>query len=115
LERILLIRPAFFTASFSVNREITVTLGAHDVSKTESTQQKIKVEKQIVHPKYNFYSNLHDIMLLKVPLFFLPCLSLPSLILLLPQAFEFSLVQITSLEPTPEFKVGMVPCPSILF
>ncbi|XP_050999115.1 mast cell protease 4 [Acomys russatus] len=54
------------TAAHCKGRKITVTLGAHDVSKTESTQQKIKVKKQIVHPNYNFYSNLHDIMLLKL-------------------------------------------------
>ncbi|XP_055473892.1 mast cell protease 1 [Psammomys obesus] len=54
------------TAAHCKGREITVTLGAHDVNKKESTQQKIKVEKQIAHPSYNFYSNLHDIMLLKL-------------------------------------------------
>ncbi|XP_057642474.1 mast cell protease 4-like [Chionomys nivalis] len=54
------------TAAHCKGREITVTLGAHDVSKTEPTQQKIKVKKQIVHPQYSFYSNLHDIMLLKL-------------------------------------------------
>nr|AAH26198.1 Mcpt4 protein [Mus musculus] len=62
----LITRQFVLTAAHCSGREITVTLGAHDVSKTESTQQKIKVEKQIVHPKYNFYSNLHDIMLLKL-------------------------------------------------
>uniref|UniRef100_A0A8C6GBJ6 Peptidase S1 domain-containing protein n=1 Tax=Mus spicilegus TaxID=10103 RepID=A0A8C6GBJ6_MUSSI len=46
--------------------EITVTLGEHDVNKTESTQQKIKGERQIAYPKYNFSSKLHDIMLLKL-------------------------------------------------
>ncbi|KAL1781098.1 mast cell protease 1-like [Sigmodon hispidus] len=62
----LITRDFVMTAAHCKGREITVTLGAHDVSKTESTQQKIKVEKQIVHPDYNTYSNLHDIMLLKL-------------------------------------------------
>ncbi|XP_034354283.1 mast cell protease 4 [Arvicanthis niloticus] len=62
----LITRQFVMTAAHCKGREITVTLGAHDVSKKESTQQKIKVEKQIVHPKYNFNSNLHDIMLLKL-------------------------------------------------
>ncbi|XP_031217797.1 mast cell protease 1 [Mastomys coucha] len=62
-----LITPQFvMTAAHCRGREITVTLGAHDVSKRESTQQKIKVEKQIVHKNYNSLSNLHDIMLLKL-------------------------------------------------
>ncbi|XP_005372044.1 mast cell protease 4-like [Microtus ochrogaster] len=54
------------TAAHCKGREIIVTLGAHDVSKTEPTQQKIKVEKQIIHPHYNVYPHLHDIMLLKL-------------------------------------------------
>ncbi|XP_057642181.1 mast cell protease 4-like isoform X2 [Chionomys nivalis] len=54
------------TAAHCNGREIIVTLGAHDVSKTEPTQQKIKVEKQIIHPHYNVYLHLHDIMLLKL-------------------------------------------------
>ncbi|CAH6830732.1 mast cell protease 4 [Phodopus roborovskii] len=62
-----LITPEYvMTAAHCKGREITVILGAHDVSKTESTQQKIKVKKQIVHPNYSFYSNLNDIMLLKL-------------------------------------------------
>lgn len=62
----LISRQFVLTAAHCKGREITVILGAHDVRKRESTQQKIKVEKQIVHPNYNFYSNLHDIMLLKL-------------------------------------------------
>ncbi|XP_021058538.1 mast cell protease 4-like [Mus pahari] len=62
-----LIAPQFvMTAAPCRGRETTVTLGARDVNKTESTQQKIKVEKQITDPKYNFSSKLHDIMLLKL-------------------------------------------------
>ncbi|XP_028643161.1 mast cell protease 1-like [Grammomys surdaster] len=62
-----LITPQFvLTAAHCKGSKITVILGAHNVSKTESTQQKIKVEKQINHP--NFIWNLHfnDIMLLKL-------------------------------------------------
>ncbi|XP_031217800.1 mast cell protease 1-like [Mastomys coucha] len=62
-----LITPQFvMTAAHCRGREITVTLGAHDVSKRESTQQKIKVEKQIPHPKFDYNSPLDDIMLLKL-------------------------------------------------
>uniref|UniRef100_A0A8C6GPW5 Mast cell protease 1 n=1 Tax=Mus spicilegus TaxID=10103 RepID=A0A8C6GPW5_MUSSI len=62
-----LIAPQFvLTAAHCKGREITVTLGAHDVSKSESTQQRIKVEKQIIHKNYNVSFNLYDIMLLKL-------------------------------------------------
>ncbi|GAB1298922.1 Mast cell protease 4 [Apodemus speciosus] len=62
-----LINPQFvMTAAHCKGREITVILGAHNVSKRESTQQKIKAEKLIVHPKYNSSDCLHDIMLLKL-------------------------------------------------
>ncbi|EDM14299.1 rCG23463 [Rattus norvegicus] len=54
------------TAAHCHGREITVTLGAHDMSKRESTQQKIKVVKQIFPLKYNLFSNFRDIMLLKL-------------------------------------------------
>uniref|UniRef100_A0A0G2K8W8 Peptidase S1 domain-containing protein n=1 Tax=Rattus norvegicus TaxID=10116 RepID=A0A0G2K8W8_RAT len=62
----LISRQFVLTAAHCNGREITVTLGTHDVSKRESTQQKIKVEKQIIHKNYNFFSNIHDIMLLKL-------------------------------------------------
>ncbi|XP_021058539.1 mast cell protease 1-like [Mus pahari] len=62
-----LIAPQFvLTAAHCRGREITVTLGAHDVSKIESTQQRIKVEKQFIHKNYNMFFNLCDIMLLKL-------------------------------------------------
>lgn len=64
-------RPAPFPASLLLlNRKITVTLGAHDIKQEESTWQKLEVSEQIVHPNYNFFTNLNDIMLLKVPLAF---------------------------------------------
>ncbi|XP_028643213.1 mast cell protease 1-like [Grammomys surdaster] len=62
----LITRQFVLTAAHCKGREITVTLGAHNLSKIESTQQSIRVENQIVHPKYSIYSNLHDIMLLKL-------------------------------------------------
>ncbi|XP_031217799.1 mast cell protease-like protein [Mastomys coucha] len=62
-----LITPQFvMTAAHCRGRRITVTLGAHDVHKRESTQLKINVEKQIFYPNYNVSSKLHDIMLLKL-------------------------------------------------
>ncbi|XP_021058837.1 mast cell protease-like protein [Mus pahari] len=62
-----LIDPQFvMTAAHCRGRRITVTLGAHDVRKRESTQQKIKVEKYILPPNYNVSSKLHDILLLKL-------------------------------------------------
>uniref|UniRef100_A0A8C6QLT3 Mast cell protease 4-like n=1 Tax=Nannospalax galili TaxID=1026970 RepID=A0A8C6QLT3_NANGA len=54
------------TAAHCKGRDITVILGAHDVTKKESTQQKLKVQEQIVHPDYNFFTSLNDIMLLKL-------------------------------------------------
>uniref|UniRef100_A0A8C8Y3V9 Peptidase S1 domain-containing protein n=1 Tax=Panthera leo TaxID=9689 RepID=A0A8C8Y3V9_PANLE len=53
---------------FVMTAKITVTLGAHDIKQEESTWQKLEVSEQIVHPNYNFFTNLNDIMLLKVPL-----------------------------------------------
>ena len=43
-------------------------------------------------------------MLLKVKLFFFPCLNLPTLTLLLPQDFKFFPVQIISSEHTTDFQ-----------
>ncbi|XP_052047346.1 mast cell protease 4-like [Apodemus sylvaticus] len=62
----LITRQFVLTAAHCRGREIIVTLGAHNVNKREPTQQKIKVEKQIIHPKYNSSSYLNDIMLLKL-------------------------------------------------
>lgn len=64
-------RPAPSPASlFLLNRKITVTLGAHDMKQEESTWQKLEVSEQIIHPNYNSFTKLNDIMLLKVPLTF---------------------------------------------
>lgn len=71
-QRALLRRPEPFPDSlFPLNRKITVTLGAHDMKQKESTWQKLEVTKQIIHPQYNSFTNLNDIMLLKVPFSFL--------------------------------------------
>ncbi|XP_021044957.1 mast cell protease 2-like, partial [Mus pahari] len=62
-----LIDPQFvMTAAHCRGREITVTLGAHNINKKESTQQTIKTEKQIVHPRFQKDSGVNDIMLLKL-------------------------------------------------
>lgn len=56
---------------FPLNRKITVILGAHDIKQEESTWQELEVKEQFVHPKYNYFTNVNDIMLLKVPFSFL--------------------------------------------
>ncbi|VFV18422.1 mast cell protease 4-like [Lynx pardinus] len=53
------------TAAYCKGRKITVTLGSHDIKQEESTWQKLEVSEQIVHPNYNFFTTLNDIMLLK--------------------------------------------------
>ncbi|CAK7316127.1 Mast cell protease 4 [Vulpes lagopus] len=53
------------TAAHCKGRKITVTLGAHDMKQEESTWQKLEVSEQIIHPNYNTYTKLNDIMLLK--------------------------------------------------
>ncbi|KAG2463621.1 GRAB protein, partial [Polypterus senegalus] len=47
---------------------MTVRLGAHNLSKDESSIQEIKVKKKDVfpHPKYNKYNQWNDIMLVKL-------------------------------------------------
>lgn len=44
---------------------MTVVLGAHDISKKEKSQQRIKVAEYIPHPEYSGNYDF-DIMLLKV-------------------------------------------------
>lgn len=44
-----------------------MVLGAHDISKKEKSQQRIKVAKYYRHPKFNGKYD-YDIMLLKVKL-----------------------------------------------
>uniref|UniRef100_A0A452VEG4 Mast cell protease 4-like n=1 Tax=Ursus maritimus TaxID=29073 RepID=A0A452VEG4_URSMA len=54
------------TAAHCKGRKITVTLGAHDMKQEESTWQKLEVSEQIIHPNYNSFTKLNDIMLLKL-------------------------------------------------
>ncbi|XP_057897528.1 granzyme B(G,H)-like [Melospiza georgiana] len=44
----------------------TVTLGAHNVSSQEPSQQKIPVGKWVIHPEYSREGFINDIMLLKL-------------------------------------------------
>ncbi|KAK1338743.1 hypothetical protein QTO34_019401 [Cnephaeus nilssonii] len=53
------------TAAHCKGRKITVILGAHDIKQEESTWQELEVKEQFVHPKYNYFTNVNDIMLLK--------------------------------------------------
>nr|XP_054592789.1 mast cell protease 4-like [Nothobranchius furzeri] len=46
-------------------RDLTVVLGAHNICKKEKSQQKIKVKKYQLHPKYTGKFD-YDIMLLKL-------------------------------------------------
>lgn len=90
-EWVLVRRQALFTASvLPLNRKITVTLGAHNMTQKESTWQRLEVTEQIVHRNYNSSTSLNDIMLLKVPLPFLPFSTPPSLSLLMPVPFSFA-------------------------
>nr|XP_012374686.2 mast cell protease 1-like [Dasypus novemcinctus] len=54
------------TAAHCKGRNITVILGVHNMSQEESTWQKLLVKEQVIHPGYNFITNLNDIMLLKL-------------------------------------------------
>uniref|UniRef100_A0A663LM19 Peptidase S1 domain-containing protein n=1 Tax=Athene cunicularia TaxID=194338 RepID=A0A663LM19_ATHCN len=45
---------------------ITVTLGAHNISKEELSQQKFHVDHWVIHPKYSNKTYENDIMLLKL-------------------------------------------------
>ncbi|XP_074838344.1 mast cell protease 3-like [Carettochelys insculpta] len=54
------------TAAHCAAREITVVLGAHDISQEEETQQRISVQQQIPHPDYDNKSFVNDLMLLQL-------------------------------------------------
>ncbi|XP_012589439.1 PREDICTED: granzyme B [Condylura cristata] len=61
-----LIREDFvLTAVHCWENYITITLGAHDITKTEPTQQVIPAIKAIPHPDYNPGTSANDIMLLQ--------------------------------------------------
>uniref|UniRef100_A0A663LKU3 Peptidase S1 domain-containing protein n=1 Tax=Athene cunicularia TaxID=194338 RepID=A0A663LKU3_ATHCN len=59
-----LIRPDAVLSAAHLN--ITVTLGAHNISKEELSQQKFHVDHWVIHPKYSNKTYENDIMLLKV-------------------------------------------------
>ncbi|NXO60723.1 MCPT3 protease, partial [Aramus guarauna] len=66
-----LIRPdAVLSAAHCVagNKKVNVTviLGAHNISKNEPTQQMLHVGHWVIHPKYSGYTGENDIMLLKL-------------------------------------------------
>ncbi|XP_068953599.1 chymase-like [Petaurus breviceps papuanus] len=62
-----LIRRDFvMTAAHCAGDSIKVILGAHNVTKTEKTWQTFKVKHQFLHPEYNPYRYINDIMLLKL-------------------------------------------------
>ncbi|KAK3569098.1 hypothetical protein QTP86_022125 [Hemibagrus guttatus] len=46
--------------------KLEVVLGAHNINKKESQQQRIQVQKCIKHPRYNSEGRLNDIMILKL-------------------------------------------------
>ncbi|XP_026513422.1 cathepsin G-like, partial [Terrapene carolina triunguis] len=54
------------TAAHCNGDEITVTLGAHNISEQERSQQKIPVRRQILHPRYNRETINNDLMLLQL-------------------------------------------------
>ncbi|KAG6922873.1 mast cell proteinase-1 [Chelydra serpentina] len=54
------------TAAHCSGDEITVKLGAHNVSKQERRQQEIQVCHQILHPHYDKETTNNDIMLLQL-------------------------------------------------
>uniref|UniRef100_A0A8C0D8E4 Peptidase S1 domain-containing protein n=1 Tax=Balaenoptera musculus TaxID=9771 RepID=A0A8C0D8E4_BALMU len=63
-----LVREDFvMTAAHCLGSQISVILGAHNVSRLERTQQRIPVLRAIPHPRYNQQNNQNDIMLLQVP------------------------------------------------
>ncbi|KAM6993702.1 mast cell protease 1A-like [Passerculus sandwichensis] len=67
-----LIRPdAVLSAAHCADKKgrivsFTVTLGAHNVSSQEPSQQKIPVAKWVIHPEYSRKDCINDIMLLKL-------------------------------------------------
>ncbi|XP_036306477.1 granzyme B-like isoform X1 [Pipistrellus kuhlii] len=54
------------TAAHCNGRSISVTLGAHNITKQEKTQQAIMVKRAIPHPDYNERKSSSDIMLLQL-------------------------------------------------
>ncbi|XP_014589131.1 cathepsin G [Equus przewalskii] len=62
-----LVREDFvLTAARCWGSPINVILGAHNIERLESTQQRISVLRAIRHPEYDQQTNLNDIMLLQL-------------------------------------------------
>ncbi|XP_004391195.1 cathepsin G-like [Trichechus manatus latirostris] len=62
-----LVREDFvLTAAHCLGSQIIVILGAHDIQRSESTQQHIPVLRAIPHPDYNPQIKWNDIMLLQL-------------------------------------------------
>ncbi|XP_050999132.1 granzyme E-like [Acomys russatus] len=54
------------TVAHCRGRSMKVTLGAHNITTWEQTQQIIHVSKTIPHPDYNSENKINDILLLKL-------------------------------------------------
>uniref|UniRef100_K7F6K8 Peptidase S1 domain-containing protein n=1 Tax=Pelodiscus sinensis TaxID=13735 RepID=K7F6K8_PELSI len=54
------------TAAHCQRDKIAVILGAHDITKQEPSQQRIRVRRQIPHPQYDSKTLENDIMLLQL-------------------------------------------------
>ncbi|EPY82662.1 cathepsin G [Camelus ferus] len=62
-----LVREDFvMTAAHCLGSQMNVILGAHNISRSESTQQQVSVRRAIRHPRYNQQNNQNDIMLLQL-------------------------------------------------
>lgn len=58
------------TSDFKTKDKLEVVLGAHNISRKEQQQQRIKVQKHTLHPCYRRNERQNDVMLLKVQYFF---------------------------------------------
>ncbi|KAM8782284.1 granzyme B-like [Rhynchonycteris naso] len=63
---VLLQKNFVLTAAHCKGNSYRVTLGAHNITKQEKTQQVIQVKKAIPHPGYNSKNYSNDIMLLQL-------------------------------------------------
>ncbi|XP_059954176.1 cathepsin G-like [Mesoplodon densirostris] len=62
-----LVREDFvMTAAHCFGSQMNVILGAHNIRRLETTQQRIPVLRAIPHPRYNQRNNQNDIMLLQL-------------------------------------------------
>ncbi|XP_061456940.1 mast cell protease 1A-like [Rhineura floridana] len=61
-----LVAPQWVMTAAHCMSDITVVLGAHDISAIEKSQQVIGVEAYHMHPEYNLVTFANDILLLKL-------------------------------------------------